>query len=354
LTTAIVARLDNAGDVLLAGPAIRAVARGCDRVVVWCGPRGAEAAALLPGVDDVVAFAAPWVGDDAPAVEPVAIDDIVERLRRTGADVALVLTSYHQSPLPAALLLRLAGVASIGAISPDHPGSLLDVRHHDLGDVHEVERALSLAMAMGFALPPGDTGALRVRRPLPPAPAHARGAVVVHPGASVPARTLAPARWREVVAELGAHGADVVVTGSGDERALTAFVAGGSGRARDLGGCPSLADLAAIMAGASAVVVGNTGPAHLAAAVGVPIVSVFAPTVPAARWRPYASSAVVLGDQGIGCAGCRARRCPVAGQPCLGGVSAEAVRAAVESLIGRPHAEAARADAAWRPEEVPA
>jgi ADP-heptose:LPS heptosyltransferase len=89
------------------------------------------------------------------------------------------------------------------------------------------------------------------------------------------------------------------------------------------------------MAAASAVVVGNTGPGHLAAAVGVPIVSVFPPTVPAARWRPYAARAVVLGDQGIVCAGCRARRCPVAGQPCLAGVSAEAVRSAVDSLIGR-------------------
>src|SRR5579871_3612748 len=317
VTTAIVARLDNAGDVLLAGPAVRAVAAACDRVVMWCGRRGVPAAVLLPGVDDVVAFDAPWVGDDAPLVDGRNIDDVVGRLRRVRADLAVVLTSYHQSPLPAALLLRLAGVPWIGAISPDHPGSLLDVRHPDLGDVHESERALALVQAMGFALPAGDRGDLRVRRPLPPAPPAARGAVIVHPGASVPARTLAPRRWREIVAELGGRGARVVVTGSAEEQPLTAYVAEGHPAALDLGGAGTLAHLAAAMGVARAVVVGNTGPAHLASAVRAPTVSVFPPTVPSARWRPYGERVVLLGEQGAPCAGCRARRCPVPGQPCL-------------------------------------
>jgi len=76
----------------------------------------------------------------------------------------------------------------------------------------------------------------------------------------------------------------VVVTGAPDEVDLTRFVAGRPRPAVvDLGGRSDLAGLAAILAGAEAVVVGNTGPAHLAAAVGVPVVSLFAPTVPAAQ-----------------------------------------------------------------------
>jgi ADP-heptose:LPS heptosyltransferase len=55
----------------------------------------------------------------------------------------------------------------------------------------------------------------------------------------------------------------------------------------DLGGRTSFAELAEVLAGADAVVVGNTGPAHLAAAVGTPVVSLYAPTVPAVRWRPW-------------------------------------------------------------------
>ena len=48
----------------------------------------------------------------------------------------------------------------------------------------------------------------------------------------------------------------------------------------------SLAELAGVLERAACVVVGNTGPAHLAAAVGTPVVSLFAPVVPAERWAP--------------------------------------------------------------------
>ena len=53
MTHVLAIRLDNDGDVLLAGPAIRALAAGADRVTLLCGPRGRQAAALLPGVDEV-------------------------------------------------------------------------------------------------------------------------------------------------------------------------------------------------------------------------------------------------------------------------------------------------------------
>ena len=61
----------------------------------------------------------------------------------------------------------------------------------------------------------------------------------------------------------------------------------------------------------------NTGAAHLAAAVGTPVVSLFAPVVPAERWAPYGVPTVLLGDQDAPCAGSRARSCPVPGHPCL-------------------------------------
>ena len=96
--------------------------------------------------------------------------------------------------------------------------------------------------------------------------------------------------------------------------------------------------LAGLLAGAAALVCGNTGPAHLAAAVGTPVVSVFAPVVPAGRWMPWRVPAVVLGDQEIACGGCRARRCPIAGQPCLGDVDGPAIARAVGSIARRPPA----------------
>jgi heptosyltransferase-3 len=104
------------------------------------------------------------------------------------------------------------------------------------------------------------------------------------------------------------------------------------GAVLDLGGRLDLAGLAAVLAGASAVVVGNTGPMHLAAAVATPVVCLFAPVVPAVRWRPWRVPSVLLGDQTAACAGSRARVCPVPGHPCLNGLAVSQVAAAVERL----------------------
>jgi ADP-heptose:LPS heptosyltransferase len=329
---AIVVRLDNDGDVLLAGPAIRAVAAGADHVTLLCGPRGAAAAALLPGVDELIVRRAEWIDPEAPPVDRADVDAYVDAIAAVKADAAAILTSYHQSALPAALLLRLAGVPRIAAISEDFPGSLLDHRLPDPGNVHESQRALTVAAALGFALPAGDDGGLAVRASDPGFELPERF-VAVHPGASVPARAWAPERNRELVAALTAAGRDVVVTGAPAERELTALVAGtGAG---DLGGKTSLAELAGVLARADAVVVGNTGPAHLAAAVGTPVVSLFAPTVPATRWRPLRVPHELL-FLDVPCAGCRARVCPVAGHPCLSGVTVADVLGALDRLAPVP------------------
>jgi ADP-heptose:LPS heptosyltransferase len=332
----LVARLDNDGDVLLAGPAIRAVAAGGARVTLLCGPRGRQAAALLPSVDDVIVRRAEWIDPHPQPVERAAIDAFVDELAAGRFDEAIVLSSFHQSPLPLALLLRMAGVPRIAATSVDYPGSLLDVRHRIHDDVHEVERSLSLVATLGHALPEGDDGALRVRRP-GGAPLGA-GYVVVHPGASVPARAWAPERNAELVAALGAEGRRVVVTGAPSERDLTALVAGRSGI--DLGGRTDFAGLADVLANSACVVVGNTGPAHLAAAVGTPVVSLYAPTVPPVRWRPWRVPHELLYVD-VPCAGCRARECPVPGHPCLGGVAVADVTAAVTRLAPETRAVAA-------------
>jgi ADP-heptose:LPS heptosyltransferase len=325
----LVARLDNAGDVLLQGPMVRAIAAGADRVVFLAGPAGAEAARLLPGVDEVWSWCCPWILGDPPAVDPGNLAALTDRIRGLAPDEAVISTSFHQSPLPLALVLRLAGVPRIAAISVDYPGSLLDVRHVVDDDLPEPERALSLARAAGYALPPGDDGRLAVRRPLP-ATGQDPGYVVLHPGASVPARAWPAERCAEAVGALADAGHRVLVTGSSAERALTAFVAGTRGT--DLGGRTDLPQMAALLDGAAAVVVGNTGPAHLAAAVGTPVVSLFAPVVPAARWAPYGVPAVLLGDQDAPCRDTRARECPVPGHPCLTSVTAQDVVAAVEKL----------------------
>ncbi len=146
---------------------------------------------------------------------------------------------------------------------------------------------------MGFLPRPGDSGLLRVVPPPDTISLTGNGpCVVVHPGASAPARVWSPERCAEAVASLADEGHRVDV-----------------------------------------VVCGNTGPAHLAAAVGTPVVSLFAPVVPAERWAPYGVPSVVLGAQHAPCADSRARHCPVPGHPCLAEVTGHDVVLAVRKLI---------------------
>ena len=368
----LVARLDSVGDILLTGPAVRAVAASADKVTMLVGRGRTAVARLLPGVDDVLEYDAPWIVADPGPLDPAAVDALVTAVRAAEVDAALIFTSFHQSPLPLALLLRLARVGWVGAISDDYPGSLLDLRHRMPGfherergeptggrggssplmtepDVPESERALSLARAAGFDLP--GPARLAVREPLPDVTALVGEGpyVVYHPGADAPARRPGAEHSRALVAALVEAGHRVVVTGSPAESTLTGFVA--NGLALDLAGAVDLAGLAALLAGAEVVVAPNTGPAHLAAAVGTPVVSLFAPVVPPERWAPYGVPVVLLGDQDASCRLTRARHCPVPGHPCLDGIDPDAVVAAVARLRQAPSAGPREAVPA-RPREV--
>ncbi|KUI19484.1 glycosyl transferase [Mycobacterium lehmannii] len=338
MSRAVVARLDSAGDVLITGPAVRAVAETHDEVTFLAGPRGRAAAELLPAIDDIIEWQAPWVDFDSPELTAGHVEALVKQLRDIAPERVYIFTSFHQSPLPLALICRMASVPWVGAISEDYPGTLLDLRHHVPDGIPEPERALSLATAAGCELPDGDDGTLRVRQP-PPLPteiAESAGDapfVVFHPGAAVPARRPTTQRSIGMVEALVAAGYRVVVTGDPGERELTAAVAGQS--ATDLGGRTTLETLAAVYAAARMVIAPNTGPAHLAAAVGTPVVSLFAPVVPASQWSPYGSTVIRLGDQQAPCRLTRARVCPVPGHPCLDGITDDELLDAVNRIGGR-------------------
>jgi ADP-heptose:LPS heptosyltransferase len=295
-----------------------------------CGPSGRAAAEATACVDAVVCHEAGWIEAVPHPVRPMDIASFVADIRKREFAQAVVFTSFHQSPLPIALLLRLAAVRKIAAISEDYAGSLLDIRCRVPDDIHEVERALSLARAAGFSLPSRDDARLTMRiEPTNPL-GDIHGYIVVHPGSTVPARAWKPALNRQLVKALNARGSRVVVTGTAGESDLCDFVAGDS--ALNLAGKTSLTELARVIADSSAIVVGNTGAAHVAAAVGTPIVSLFAPTIPAVRFRPWMVEHVLLGDQQIVCKGCRARTCPRGDHACIDSVSVDEVLSALDRV----------------------
>ena len=90
----------TAGDVLLCGPAVRAVAATADRVTFLAGPAGAAAARLLPGVDAVITWEAPWVGFESPPAHRPDVDALVDRL----ADAALDAVVQRPGPIAARVI----------------------------------------------------------------------------------------------------------------------------------------------------------------------------------------------------------------------------------------------------------
>lgn len=164
-----------------------------------------------------------------------------------------------------------------------------------------------------------------------------RVALVV--GASKPANRWPAERWGALAARLEAEvGARaVLVGGPGDrplaERALAAARASG-GRPLDTVGHLSLRRTAGLLAACDLVVAADTGPLHIAVAVGSPVLSLFGAADPE-RTGPFGRPDSVV-RVGAPCAPCRRRRCPIPGHPCMGDLEVELVlERACEALAAR-------------------
>ena len=120
-------RLDNMGDLLMTTPAIRAVkeSRPGRRVTLLAAPSGAAIARLVPEIDDVIVYEAPWMKATAPRTDSRPEYAMAERLRQAGLDAAVIFTVYSQNPLPSALLCYLADIPLRLADCHENPYQLL-------------------------------------------------------------------------------------------------------------------------------------------------------------------------------------------------------------------------------------
>jgi heptosyltransferase-2 len=215
--------------------------------------------------------------------------------------------------------------------------------HRSPSDHHEIEYNLEYLAGLGLAVP---TARREPRVEVTPAD-RARAAevlaahglspgeyVVVHPGSGGSSLNWSPERYRVLAAELARNtGFAVVVTGSEAEAELASSVAGeGRGRA-NVAGETDLGALLGLAAGAQLFVSGNTGPMHLAAAVGTPTVSLFAPLRSGSpgRWGPRGSAAAVITPSGFECEKCPGARCPH--YNCMEAISVEEVLMEVRRLL---------------------
>ena len=154
---------------------------------------------------------------------------------------------------------------------------------------------------------------------------------VLNPGAAWPNKRWAPARLARVAEWLRAARRlpSVVTWGPGDEARAAAVVEGAAGAAR-LAPPTRVPDLAAVLRAAAVVVSGDTGPLHLAAALGTPVVGLYGPTDPR-RNGPWSLRDVAV-SRFVECR-CRWRRRCRAARRCLDDVTVDEVAAAIDRRL---------------------
>jgi lipopolysaccharide heptosyltransferase II len=357
-------RLDALGDVLMCTPAMRTLREALPgrSLTLLTSASGAAAAPYLPEVQDTIVHEAPWMKAGIPAA-PGALLELAGLLAARRFDAAVLFTTYTQSALPAALLCWLAGIPLRLAHCRENPYHLLTDWIPDpeprLMVRHEVQRQLDLvrhagaapqankAPGLSFALHAADLAGVRARL-LRLGIAPGRPWLLLHPGASAASRRYPPGHWARVLDLLARRtGLPVVITGSAAETGLAEDIRAASGTsAHSLAGQLSLGELGAALRLAAVALTSNSGPAHMAAAVGTPVVDLYALTNP--QHTPWKVRSRVL-FQDVPCRFCFKSDCPAGHHECLAGVAPERVVDAVLELLPAPPADAetdADADAA--------
>ena len=319
----LVVRLDNIGDVVLLSSTLRALHEDLPQasITLLASPAGAQAAGLLPWVDEVVTWRTLWQdASGALPFEPARELALIEALRARAFDAAIICTSFSQTAFPAAYACYLAGIPVRIGHGSDFAGGVLS---HQVpppdASTHQAERDLHLIEAVG--VPVHDRASVLALRPAIRLEADGllRSAgitagkpfVALVPGASAAARRYEAGRFALAARAIShARGLPVVVLGSDAERSLAEAVCAGSATERvvSLAGRTSIETFAALLERARVVIANNSAAMHIADAFRRPLAVTYSGTDLASQWRPRNSPAVML-SRPTPCAPCYGFRC---------------------------------------------
>lgn len=320
-------RLDNIGDVIMLGPALRAVKETSPqaRLTLLASEGGATAAPLLPWIDDVITWRASWqdVSGHFPFDTGYELQ-LIQVLAERRFDAALIFTSFSQTPHVPGYVCYLAGIPLRAGESKEFAGSTLTTELHGAPDeLHQVERNLRLVECLGFVA--------RNRQLMVTIPEKARAAVpalidkagldtnapfiLIHPGASAKARRYPIERFAVLARLLIRRGWPVLVIGVEREASLVEEFLLHTPEAHSLVGQTTLAEYAALIERAALVICNDSLPMHLADAMRTPQVVLFSGTDYEEQWRPRSTRSRLL-RRPTPCHPCYLFACPI-GLPCL-------------------------------------
>jgi ADP-heptose:LPS heptosyltransferase len=351
----LVVRLERIGDLLMTLPALDALRRAhpAARITLAVGSWNAELARALPAVDEVEVLDAPWLARERSGA---SLGRLIRTARswRHRFDAAI----NFEPDVRSNLLVGLSGSPCRIGFSSGGGGALLTTALPFDVTAHTTANCLRLVEALpGGEQPPGATGDHAAGDAPGPIgiPADARVRVdellraagfdervpllVVHASGGRAIKQWPPSRFGRVADLLARRqGALVVLTGTTTDRALVdeARREVTAGRVLDATGQLELPALAALIERARLVITGDTGPMHLAAALGRPVVAVFGPSDPV-RYAPLGTPHRVVRVD-LPCSPCNRirlppERCRVRTPDCLRLVDVEAVVSSADALL---------------------
>jgi len=330
----LVIRLYFLGDMLLSTPVLDALRRRFPdaRITVLLKRRARDLLAGNPNVDEILEY---------DAIEryhsPRWKLGLARALRRRRFDLAVDLTGDHRS----SLMLWLSDPAFRVGFNHCGCGFLLDRAIPYRSDGLVVDHLLGAVEPLGAR--PADRAPrlflsedeLARSREILGTVGVGQGEqyVVLSPGAGWRYRRWAPDRFGRLAVSLAERrGLKSVVTGSREDCGIAREVVDRSnGHAVSLVGATSVRELAGVAAGAVGFVGNDSGPMHLAAAVGTRVVALFGPNTPE-RFAPQGAPSRVVWRR-YPCCPCSQKRCARPGDPCMEAITVEEVLAAFESLI---------------------
>ena len=336
----LIVRLGALGDIVHTVPAAAALRRAYPEARIdWVvDARHASFARLVTAVDRVIPLERPTLG---------AWIQLVQTLRPARYDVAL----DFQGLMKSAIIARASGARRVAGFSIWHlreKGARPFYSEVDAGAhaPHVIEKNLKLLSLVGvnsatveFPLVHSPSPVVEQVR----AQAAGRPIALINPGAAWPNKRWPASRFGEVAAFLKeVRGLDPFVLWGPAEQALAAEVVDASAGAAKVVPATTTADLLELSRVASLMVSGDTGPLHIAAAAGTPVVAIFGPTDPE-RNGPWAPDDVVVSRYGA-CECHYQRQCRQASW-CLSDVTVAEVTAGIQHRLGPSHAHVSPAAA---------
>lgn len=331
---ALLVRLSAIGDVVHTLPALAAL-HGHGWEVGWLAEPLAR-----PLLENNPMLAHAFAAPAARAFDVAGARRALRAARAETFDVALDLQGLWKS----ALYARLSGARRvIGYARPwrREGASALLLGERVAGApeaVHVIDKNLALLRALGieavgtraFPLPPSPEAAARVDAQL--AGLGLDGFVILNAGGGWRSKLWPAEKFGALAAMLRERGLPSLVTwGPGEEALADRVVAASAGAARRCF-ATTLLEYVALARRARLVVAADTGPMHLAAAVGTPVVALFGPTDPA-RNGPFAAADEVV-RRTPPCAPCHRRQCP-RHEGVMDGIEAGVVAEAALRRLGR-------------------